>query len=236
VGHRGGSLEAPENTVAAVRHSIAAGADWVEIDVRRSIDGEPVVMHDDTLERTTNGSGRVSARAWREIRDLRVGPEPVPHLDDVLRLADIRVMIELKADASPAALVRAVLLSIDRAGARERVAIASFDKDVLWRAHDLAPDLPLFGIASTRAAATAMLELPIQTLCVEQSLLPDLPPLPPAVSLWAWTVRDVASAQALLADGVHGIITDVPAAVIKALNEPPSLYIERVDPGALRIN
>src|SRR5688500_15952335 len=61
IAHRGGSLEAPENTLAAIRHGAAVGSDWIEIDVTLSRDDEVIVIHDDTLERTTDGTGMVEA-------------------------------------------------------------------------------------------------------------------------------------------------------------------------------
>ena len=77
IAHRGGSLEAPENTVASVAHGIASGSDWQEIDVQLTADGGVVVMHDDTLERTTSGKGPVSAQTLAELCQLYAGAPAV---------------------------------------------------------------------------------------------------------------------------------------------------------------
>ncbi len=73
VAHRGGSLEAPENTLAAVKHGIEVGSDWQEIDVQLSKDQRVVVMHDDTLDRTTNGSGPVGEVLAVDLQQLTAG-------------------------------------------------------------------------------------------------------------------------------------------------------------------
>lgn len=96
--HRGGVNLAPENTLAAYQHAFAYGVDFVEIDVRETADGVFVSMHDDTVDRTTNGSGAVSALTWAEIQSLNAAdfapwqgspydPSPVPRLEQILELA-----------------------------------------------------------------------------------------------------------------------------------------------------
>jgi glycerophosphoryl diester phosphodiesterase len=107
VGHRGALARAPENTLAAFRIGAALGADAVEFDVQRTADGVPVVMHDDTLDRTTDGHGAVREALWRDVRALDAGswrsPEHagarVPSLDEVLdwaRGATVECVLEIK--------------------------------------------------------------------------------------------------------------------------------------------
>ena len=160
IAHRGGSLEAPENTLAALSHGIASGADWQEFDVHLTRDDEVVVIHDDTLDRTTGGHGRVEDTPLAVVRSLSAGaPRPaatvaqalslfgarapdfgarwaaerVPTLDEALALRDGRFMIELKKTGHPVRLVEKVLAAIHRAGAEDRVALASFELDLLDR-------------------------------------------------------------------------------------------------------
>lgn len=146
--HRGGARLAPENTLEAFRHAVERwGADMLEMDVHRSRDGRIVVIHDPTVDRTTDGSGRVSGMDWTEIRELDAGHafrdldgEPshrgrgvrVPSLDEVLEaFPRTRLNVEVKAAdaaAGTAELVRChgatgrVLLAAEhernRAGAR----------------------------------------------------------------------------------------------------------------------
>ena len=111
IGHRGAAGHAPENTLAAVRKGIELGVDFVEIDVRRTADNVPVVLHDATVNRTTNGRGRVEALSLRELKALDAGNgEPVPTVEDVLRLAAGRagVMLELKVAGVAHLTIRAV--------------------------------------------------------------------------------------------------------------------------------
>ena len=85
VGHRGAAGEAPENTLKAILKGIKCGAKYIEIDVRRSSDGALVLMHDETVDRTTDGSGRVSEMTLKELRDLNAGEGgPVPTLEEAL--------------------------------------------------------------------------------------------------------------------------------------------------------
>lgn len=105
-GHRGASAELPENTLAAFRRALEHGAEGIELDVALSADGVAVVLHDTTVDRTTDGSGAVADLTLAELRALDAGDgEPVPTLDEVLALAAGRaeVNIEIKAaDAAPA--------------------------------------------------------------------------------------------------------------------------------------
>src|SRR5437762_2604182 len=116
IAHRGGSLEAPENTLSAFRHAIAIGAKYVELDVQLSRDGVLVVIHDETLDRTTNGAGPVGAYSYEELRRLdagshfgrQYGGETNPTLREVLELCaseDMGVVVELKSPALYVGLV-----------------------------------------------------------------------------------------------------------------------------------
>src|SRR5579871_7007541 len=94
LGHRGGRALAPENTLAAFRNAIKLGIDYVEVDVRATKDGHLVIMHDRTVDRTTNGTGAVKDLDFAAIRaldagikfDPRYAGEKVPTLDEVLEL------------------------------------------------------------------------------------------------------------------------------------------------------
>ena len=137
--HRGGAKLAPENTMSAFERGVSLGADGVECDVHLSRDGIPVVIHDATLERTTDASGAVSSRTADELAAVDAGyhfaadgAHPfrgqgigVPRLEEVLhRFPDIRVIIEMK-QGDPA-LARAVVDVVRRTAAIERVCVGSF--------------------------------------------------------------------------------------------------------------
>jgi glycerophosphoryl diester phosphodiesterase len=100
VAHRGGSFGTPENTLAAFANAIAIGADLIELDIHRSSDGIPVVIHDATLDRTTNGSGPVNSYTAQELAQFDAGQgERIPRLDEVFALVGDRVplILELKS-------------------------------------------------------------------------------------------------------------------------------------------
>jgi len=156
VAHRGWSGKAPENTLAAFRMALAEPAvRWIELDVRLSRDGVPVVIHDPTLQRTTNGTGRVADRTARELARLDAGGwfhpsfagEPVPTLEQALELVAgrCRLNIELKTDETDRAgierLVRATADVLKAARLTEEVVVSSFDPvclgDLRWHAPDL---------------------------------------------------------------------------------------------------
>ena len=101
VAHRGGKRWAPENSMAAFAASVEAGVDGIELDIHKCKSGELVVIHDDTLERTTNGKGYVKDKTWAELKDLDCGSwydksfknERLPLLKDVLKLVDGKLTI-----------------------------------------------------------------------------------------------------------------------------------------------
>jgi glycerophosphoryl diester phosphodiesterase len=138
--HRGGAKLAPENTMAAFSNGIALGSDGIECDVHLSRDGIPVVIHDSTLDRTTNATGAVSARTAAELAKVDAGyrfagPDSafpfrgrdvgIPTLEDVLTtFAAARIIIEMKTGEP--ALARAVAALVDRTRAHDRVCVGSF--------------------------------------------------------------------------------------------------------------
>lgn len=246
VAHRGGSLEAPENTLAALRHAIACGSDWQEIDVTLSRDGHPVVIHDDTLERTTAAQGAVADRDLRELTALGAGTpkwtqrsqqtlasagvtalptfgsryadECIPTLDAALALQGAQLMLELKATPAPERLAEAVIQAVYRAGMRNRVALGSLDVASVAAVKKLDPSLPRIGIIEHDSTLSAQLALGVAALAVDTALAPRLIAEKPAdVALWTWTIYTPAAANQMLRYGADGLITDVPAAVATAL-------------------
>jgi glycerophosphoryl diester phosphodiesterase len=138
--HRGGAKLAPENTMAAFANGLALGADGLECDVHLSGDGVPVVIHDKTLDRTTDASGPVGARSAEELSRVDAGfrftasdgTTPfrgrgigVPTLEQVLgEFPDVRVIVEMK-QGEPA-LARGVIAAIHRTNSMDRVCVGSF--------------------------------------------------------------------------------------------------------------
>lgn len=151
VAHRGFSGKAPENTLAAVRMALALPyVRWMEIDVQLTRDGVPVVIHDFTLDRTTNGHGKIKNMDYEHLRRLDAGSwkgrafrgERVPSLEEVLELASgrLRLNIELKTsgDMYPG-LEKAVIDLVSSKGMRDDVVLTSFDAGALQRIKELDP-------------------------------------------------------------------------------------------------
>jgi glycerophosphoryl diester phosphodiesterase len=168
IAHRGGSKLRPENTLTAFDHAVALGVDGLECDVHLSRDGEVVVIHDPTLDRTTNGSGPVAALSAAELARLdagyRFGDDDghpfrgrgvgVPTLADLLaRYPNLPVVIEMKED-DPAIASRTVEV-VREAHAEARVILAGFGHGVLTTARRLAP---LCATSASRDEARAAVE------------------------------------------------------------------------------
>ncbi|MCQ8894059.1 MAG: glycerophosphodiester phosphodiesterase [Methanolinea sp.] len=140
IGHRGAAAAAPENTLSAVRLGMEC-ADYVEVDVRLSRDHVPVIMHDPTVDRTTNGSGRVGEFTAADLRLLDAGKgEHVPTLEEVCLLVGGKsgLCIEIKEPGS----------ELEVCGVLDRVArgpllVVSFHRAALAMVHDVLPDVPL---------------------------------------------------------------------------------------------
>jgi glycerophosphoryl diester phosphodiesterase len=243
IGHRGNRAHAPENTLESFLEAVALGVDAVEFDLRVSRDGALVVMHDETLERTTDGSGPVALRTVAELRSLDAGAgftrdegRTFPwrgrgvHLssfDDIIEALprELPCIIELKTPAA----TELVKIAIRRHDIAHRVIVAGFDPDATR---------PLRGAGFALGASTpdvARLLLPalsrrrvgpqlFQALCIP----PRWHGIPvPIVALaralrgsgtviHVWTVNDPAYALQLWRDGVQGIISDDPASILAA--------------------
>jgi glycerophosphoryl diester phosphodiesterase len=119
--HRGGCALGPENTYAAFERGTATGADGLEMDVHLSADGVLVVHHDDTLDRTTNGSGPIAARSAAELARLDAGDGAgIPTFRDVLRRhGGVRIIVEMKVNS--VAMGEALAREVRAAGAAEQV-------------------------------------------------------------------------------------------------------------------
>lgn len=112
IAHRGASGEYPENTLLSFRKALEAGATWLELDVHLSADGELVVIHDEQLERTTNGRGPVSSCSLSELRALDAGQgEKIPLLREVFELVDCRAVVNIEMKGCGSAERTAYLLA-----------------------------------------------------------------------------------------------------------------------------
>ncbi|MBM4281559.1 MAG: glycerophosphodiester phosphodiesterase [Deltaproteobacteria bacterium] len=226
LGHRGAKARAPENTLGAFRAALDDGAHGVELDTTLSGDSVPIVLHDDTLDRTTNGRGKPTDHDADDLAALDAGSwfpgwgkEPVPRLDEMFRaMPDGAVVnVEIKGP-SPAfvSLERRVVDVIRAHWPRVQVIVSSFHPAQLLEVRRLAPELPIGLLFADDAL------LPLRTAWTAPLLVPDaLHPPASAVTpslvhacrragirLNVWAVRDEHEAARLLAFGVDGLIVD----------------------------
>ena len=149
-GHRGASADAPMNTLAAFELARQDGADGIELDVHASRDGNLVVIHDDTVDATTDGSGFVHQKTLAELKALDAGSafgaafqgERIPTLDEVFAEfgADLLINVEIKATLRRAPYIdRMIADQVRKHGLRDRVILSSFDPTTLRRAKEMMP-------------------------------------------------------------------------------------------------
>ncbi|WP_405968679.1 glycerophosphodiester phosphodiesterase [Streptomyces sp. NBC_00015] len=134
--HRGGAADGLENTTAQFRRAVEAGYRYIETDVHATRDGKLVAFHDATLDRMTDGAGRIADLLWSDVRHARVaGKEPVPLFEELLEtFPEVRWNVDLKAEPA----LHPLLNLIARAGAWDRVCVGSFSEARVVRAQRLA--------------------------------------------------------------------------------------------------
>lgn len=216
--HRGASAELPENTLSAFARARELGAYGIELDVHLTRDGIPVVIHDETVDRTTDGTGAIVEMDHTDLMRLDAGGGArIPTLDEVLDLAGdaMHVDIEVKAAAADA-----VILAATRRPAL-RYAVSSFDLDVLRHVRRREPDVELWPLtmgASDDALATAA-ELGSSYIALNDGFVNgDIVAYLRGRGLeaWVWTVNDPVRGAELEALGVAGICTDDPGRLLRA--------------------
>ena len=223
IGHRGASAVAPENTMAAFREAIAAGSDGIEFDVRLTRDGVPVIIHDNTLRRTTGLSHRVADLTWPELEKLNVG---VPSLEQLLTLFeanDLLLFLEMKVDsaAEHLPLAKACCKLIDDYTCKQRVFVECFDLKALEVIKNIDADLRTAALFQPRLAnqriiaqakAIGASALALHHRLASESLVKEA--IDAELRVAVWTVDDpvwIARARSL---GIAALITNDPAAML----------------------
>ncbi|MGA9746063.1 MAG: glycerophosphodiester phosphodiesterase family protein [Nocardioides sp.] len=234
VAHRGASTQAPENTLAAVHAAIAVGADAVEIDVRRTADGEFVVIHDQSLQRTTDVRRRHPRRGRFDVDTFSAadvaaldagtwhGPEfagtRVPTLGEVIaavRPSGLGLVVEVKAPVGRCRGDLVDLAAVLDAGSlpHRRITVQSFDVGLV---HDLRPLLPAVSLAVlVRHGRRDLADLSrwadqvsLHHRAVDRGTVDEIRGW--GMRCMAWTVNRPGSMRRLVELGVDGIITDRP--------------------------
>jgi glycerophosphoryl diester phosphodiesterase len=220
--HRGGAADGLENTLTQFRRAVEAGYRYIETDVHATADGRLVAFHDATLDRMTDGAGRIADLPWDDVRSARVaGTEPVPLFEELLEtLPGVRWNVDVKAEAA----LRPLLDLIDRTAAWDRVCVGSFSEARVFRAQRLAgPRL------ATSYGVRGVLGLRLRSYGIPAALrrsavaaqVPESHSGVPVVDhrfvraaharglqVHVWTVNDPGRMHRLLDLGVDGIMTD----------------------------
>lgn len=239
--HRGASGTAPENTIESFTAGLAAGADRLELDVHATADGVVVVIHDDTLERTTDGSGPVRSLTLSALQRLDAGhrfraPDGtypyrdrgvrVPTLEELLRACPLAPLnIEIKQQDPP--IEQAVLATLDRFNARDRTLLAAEEASIMARIRSAAPDMPTgFSahdvaefVGRLRAGELAGYRPPGIALQVPPTfgdtviVSPELVAAAHGMGLevHVWTINDEPEMERLLDLDVDALMTDFPS-------------------------
>ena len=231
IAHRTAMGHAPENTLLGLRRALELGADGVEIDVQLSADGVPVLLHDQLLERTTNGAGPVGEAMVEQLRALDAGAgEYVPPLAETLAAVDGRTLLVVELKTAPGddadALAEATLHEIAAADALHWCWLWSFDSAAVAALSERAPCIAGPG---ARIAHLCMLpgpevyrrcaELGLQgvsmhyTACTAEQVAACRAH---GLASFAWTANEAAEIERLAALGVTGIVGDYPERILAA--------------------
>lgn len=225
VAHRGYSAVAPENTLPAFAAAVLGGATYVEFDVRTTADGVPVVIHDRTVDRTTDGSGHVWDLPAASIAELDAGSWFSPAFAGV-RVPTLAETLDLLVDAAPQLLleikrpatadeVTEIISQLEKRDLVERTIVQSFDPDVVRLVRSARPEMRRGLLRLRFEADTLPLVEELGVVCCNPSVADVLGDPATVASLTAagidvmpWTANDMAEWPSLADAGVAGLITD----------------------------
>ena len=232
--HRGGAALWPENSLLAFRNALALGADFLELDVHLSRDGEVMVIHDATIDRTTDGSGPVREHTAAELRALHLKDrggaptaEPVPTLDEVVDLAAAgqrQMLLEIKTDDRKRrypGIEEKVMAVLDRYRFTSFAIVMAFERETWRRVREIRPDARAGALYSARALPATAIEPELQALRqagigfvgLDQRLVTaDVARQArlAGLTLGVWTVNERDAIERFIGQGVGVVITDRP--------------------------
>jgi len=213
IGHRGAKAYAPENTIQSFSKAIDMGVDAVELDVRMTKDGALVVIHDEKVDKTTNGKGKVSELSLREVKKLETAKgEKIPTLKEALNFLDrkVKILIELKEEGYE----KKVYDLIKNKGLNDNVIIVSFKEEALRNVRELDPEIetgfiyarfqkPLDKAFELKANYVLPLYHFTHTEDVEKAHDKGL-------KVIVWTINKKEKIEEFVKKGVDGITSDAP--------------------------
>ncbi|KOP84102.1 glycerophosphodiester phosphodiesterase [Cytobacillus solani] len=231
VAHRGATGYAPENTIAGFDLAVEMKADYIEIDVQRSKDGEIVVIHDTTVDRTTDGTGKVGDLTFEQLRSLDAGSwkgeqfagEPIPTFEEILDRyhGKVGILIELKAPELYPGIEKQVAEALKERNLdkpqNEKIIIQSFNFESMKKMDQLLPKVPIGVLTSNLKDTTTEALQEFSTYAdwfnpsygiVTEELVNQVHSL--GMQIGSWTVRSQEAADFLFDMKVDAIITDYP--------------------------
>ena len=230
IGHRGAKKVAPENTLASIKQAAKSGATWVEVDVQLSSDSIPILIHDSTVDRTTDGLGEIKALDLTSIKLLDAGGwfsskfsgETIPTLQEALKICNqlkLGINIEIKPGSAPSGKIVKTIISVlhtfgdDFCG---RLLFSSFDAEIIEMLQATAPQWPrgllvesIYDNLKNDLDRLECFSIHPAISCLETTqhikgaLKFGLPIVP-------YTVNDFLTGQRLIKHGIHSFITDDP--------------------------
>jgi glycerophosphoryl diester phosphodiesterase len=229
IGHRGASAHAPENTIAAFELAVQQHADAIELDAKLTVDRHVVVIHDQTVDRTTDGTGQVNKLSLKALRELDAGSsfdisfkgEKIPTLVEVFETVGHKTClnIELTNYASNSDdLPERVAALIQKHNLQRNILISSFNPFTLLRAHKLLPEVP-FGLLTPSKRGFFLANLWVNKLIPYNTLNPCFDDTNPRLVkrlhqrgkyIFVYTVNEPEAMRSLVAWGVDGFFTDDP--------------------------
>jgi len=221
IAHRGARASEPENTVRAMNKAFECGADAVEIDLRFTCDHKLVVIHDDTLEMTTNGTGKVSDMTIEQLRALDAGKgERIPELSEALSVAkrySRPLVIELKEEG----MEWQVLEEVTEAGLGDKVTISSFIHTSLRNLKEKAPEIKTGVIIASVPVNPVRLvqDAKADVIFAKYSRITrefiDACVGYEGIEVYLWTVNTIDDLNNAISYGVDGVVTDNPCELIR---------------------
>jgi len=236
IAHRGASAVAPENTMAAFRRAVAMGADCIETDLHLSRDGRLVIVHDNTLNRTTSGDGLVKNFTFAELRELDAGRwfaeefagEKLPGIEELLDLAgqaDLSLYLEIKGGAGYG-VERAVISALRGRKEAKATVVLCFDGSVLDRIHQLDRLLMTGLLFETggedmvrEAVRVGARQIGPRGDCVTPELIEDAHRR--GLKVVTWTINEPGQMRAMANAGVDGIMSNHPDRLIAVRDTLP---------------
>ena len=230
IAHRGASRAAPENTLSSMKKAIEFGADFAECDVFQTKDGEIVLFHDEEMERTTGKGGMIWDYTLAELKELDAGSwfseefkgEPIPTLRQVIQLCKgkIKLNIEVKISGNDPDIAQKVVDIIRSENIGKECMVTSFEKPVIKKIKELAPDL-ITGFIFDEEHPPDIFEGNWEYVCSKRNIVDEAfvkEAKQKEKKIFVWTVNYPAEMKKFIDLGVDGIITDVPDVLMDVLN------------------